>query len=510
MGGGITTCYQREAVGVEGPFNTIADSVFMPRFFFNPFTFGSNSDTESVNGGSRDPAALPGNHLLITWLKGNACLRPDVARSQYTNNICDTGIYRTTTMPATPSSLQKIVDDPNYHEFMAKVAEPYQFIYGIQQPQFADHQQKSPNNKCYLGSSSMDAEVDPKSAYSFNSSGKSSQDCAVQGCKARNVNLSEVKAIRFWEVLAHDASFIHASGENANTGQPNYLKAMTGNRLKLLGDAPLKPDGSFIAEIPCETPYVMAGVSQDGEVVLRDQVPQSLRTGEVRTCTGCHLHSGKVGRAFNQSTAGSELIKHFNNLGSTGISFIGSVGGYKELWKGSLQQQVTVDSSGVSTPTTEPQIYEYKKHIVPILNSSCVSCHSGSSTLDLRENNVAATFFAEIAPSHEQRIFLPTQLWNKITNQKPPLPGDWEIPRLSKYTHMGFAIESLFYWKTAGQRKDGRSDATITNDLDYGPVATPDPHANINQDHIRIIKNWIDSGSYLHQGNLPATYKPAN
>lgn len=510
MGGGITRCFQREFVGVEGPYNVSEPgSVFMPRYIKSAFNFGTNSDTSDPIGGTRDPAALPGNQLLVTFLKGNACLRPDVARYTYSNNVCDTGIYKTTTFPSSPGDMVKIVDDPNYHEFMARVAEPYSFVYGQAKPFFSGHQSISPNNRCYIGSSSMQAEVDPLSPYSFNSSGASSQDCAVQGCKARGVSLDQVAAIRFWEVLPNDSNFLHSSPDYANTGQPNFLKSLVGNRLALLGDAPLKTDRSFVAEIPCDTTYVMAGVTARGEVVTRDQVTQSLRPGEVRTCTGCHLHSGKAGPPFETSLAGLELAKHFNNQSSS-VSFLTLGGGFKEIWQGNLVQQVSVNSSGIVSPadSSQGQIYEYNKHIVPIINSSCTSCHGGSTAPDLRETGVRSNFFAEIAPSHEQSVYLPTVLWNRITNEKPPLAGDWEIPRLSKYLHMGFALESLFYWKSAGTRADGRSDSAFANDLDYGPLAGPDPHAGINPDHVRILKNWIDSGAYLHQGSLPMNYRP--
>ncbi len=507
MGGGMTRCFQREPTGVEGRYIASPAEPFMPQFIKSAFTFGNNSDTNDAVGATRDAVALPGNHFLVTWLRGNACMRPDSARSAYADNTCDGGIYRTTAFPAAAPNMLKIADDPNYHEFMPRVAEPYSFVYGIPKPRFSRHR-LSPNGKCYIGSSSMEAEVEPLSSYSFNGKGLSSRDCAVQGCKARAIELDQVAAIRFWEVLPNDESSLHRSPEYADSGQPNFLKSMAGNRLRLLGDAPLAADRSFVAELPCETPYVMAGVTADGEVVLRDQVPQSLRQGEVRTCTGCHLHSGAPGPAFDTSASGIELNNHFGNQ-SSAVTLISATGGFKEIWNGELQTQVTVDNVGaVTAASNEGQVYEYFKHIVPIMNASCVSCHGAGSVLDLREMGTSSNFFAEVAASHEQSAYMPTALWNKITNEQPSGGGDWEIPRLSRYMHMGFALESLFYWKAAGQRMDGRTDTSVAGDLDYGPNGSDDPHKNLNPNHVRIIKNWLDSGAYLHQGVLPMTYKP--
>jgi hypothetical protein len=513
-GGGLTTCYQREAVGVEGAYPPTTDpgSAFMPRFFVRPFTFGNVSDNVSEHGATRDPMGLPGNQLMVTYLRGNACQRPDLAIRDFPNNSCDAGIFRTVNIPTDASGLQVVVDNPNYHEFMARVAEPYNFIYGMEKPRFAGHQGTSTNGRCYIGNSTMESETQPLRPYSFNSSERSAQDCASQGCKAREISETQVRAIRFWEVLHHDSSFLHRSRNYENSGQPNYLKTLASHRLKLLGDAPIESDGSFAAEIPCETTYVMAGVSADGEVIMRDQVPQSLRRGEVRTCTGCHVHSGRTTRAFTDSIAGRNLTSFFSNPTSTPITSIGAAGGYREMWRGALTPQVTVNAAGAVSTVTEGQIYEYQRHIVPVLNASCVRCHNGASApLDLRETNVISNFFGSVASGHEQTSFYPTELWNTITNKKPvEIPGDWEIPRLSKYVHMGFAIESLFYWKTVGRRTDGRTDATMTNDLDYGTPVGPDPHANVNPGHIRIIKNWLDSGAYLHQGLLPVDYRPPN
>jgi hypothetical protein len=508
-GAGLTTCYEREPVGVEGPYLGVSPkAVFMPRFMKLALAFGSNTDVPSDVGGTRDPMGIPGNQLMVAWLRGNSCFRSDVAVYR-DGSSCDGGIYHTTSIPAQPAQMQKIVDDPNYHEFMARMAEPYQLIYGIEKPAFAGHQAKSPNGKCYLGSSSMDSEVEPLLGYSFNGGGLSSFDCAVQGCKARQIDMSQVKAIRFWEVLPHDEKFIHAGSTYSKTGQPNFLKSLAGNRLRLLGDAPLKPDGSFIAEIPCDTTYVMAGVTQDGEAVLRDQVPQSLRPGEVRTCTGCHLHSGRPGRPFDQSVASQDLKKHFQMPSPGLVSSLGIAGGFQEMWKGQLKPQLKIDSAGQTVASGEAVIYEYNQHIVPILNASCVRCHSnGLNALNLVETGAKDNFFASIGADHEQSFYLPFSLWNTLTNKRPDIAGDWEVPRLSKYVHMGFALESLLYWKAAGARKDGRTDASVTNDLDYGVMSSTDPHAGVPEDHIRIIKNWIDAGSYLHQGTLPSNYRP--
>lgn len=487
LGGGQIECFEREANGVEGPAPGEVDDpglVFAPRNIFAAFKFSGSNDYPSAvesngqyGGSVRDPMALPGNQLLFTYNKG-ACERniSSVDSTIHSSPImdCDMGIYMTTAIPAGHGDIVKVVDDPNYHEFMGRVAEPYSFIYGKEKPGTPAVRRLGSTDKprCLIGSSSMEAEVDPVTPYTFNANGRSSYDCAVQGCKARAIGIENVKAIRFWEVIPNMPS---------NLNGAIYLLSTTGNRHRLLGDVPLQSDGSWVAEIPCNTPYVMAGVTQDGEVILRDQVPQSLRPGEVRTCVGCHLHSGREGRPFEKSLAFTQLnAKLLDPSNQTAVPKVGVDGIYPEMFKG----KVTNQNQGI--------LYEYKEHILPILTTpnaqgkSCVSCHNqttagGGLRLDYTEK------FAY--PGNNFPQFYPDRTWYEIVAN---LPSGWERPASSKYVNMAFALESLFYWKAVGHRTDGRTDASYSFDLDFGTQ----PHSYLTDDQARIIKNWIDSGAY--------------
>ncbi len=487
MGGGEIECFEREANGVEGPAPGEVDNpmmVFVPRNLFSAFTFSSGGDFPSsvganglYQGSLRDPMALPGNQLLFTYNNG-ACERNISSIESYINQTpvmdCDMGIYMTTKIPASRGDMVKVVDSPNYHEYMARVAEPYSFIYGKEKPGVpaAPRLTGTEKPRCLIGSSSMEAEVEPATPYTFNGVGQSSHDCAVQGCKARAIGLEKVKAIRFWEVIPNTA-------ENLNGAL--FLLSTTGNRHRLLGDVPLQADGSWVAEIPCDTPYVMAGVTQDGEVIMRDQVPQSLRPGEVRTCVGCHLHSGREGRPFDQSLAFNQLSGKLKDPGNQMIvPKVGVDQIYPEIIKGKIVNQ----PQGI--------LYEYTQHIAPILSApnangvSCVSCHNQSSAAGGLRLDYTETF---AYPGNNFEQYKPNRTWYEIVAH---LPQGWERPYSSKYVNMAFALESLFYWKAAGRRMDGRTDSTYNFDVDFGTQ----PHSYLNDDQVRIIKNWLDSGAY--------------
>lgn len=56
----------------------------------------------------------------------------------------------------------------------------------------------------------------------------------------------------------------------------------------LVANVAPESDGSLRMEVPCETPLEMSGTDKDGKVVAQDHMLHSLRSGETRTCDGCH------------------------------------------------------------------------------------------------------------------------------------------------------------------------------------------------------------------------------
>src|SRR5690606_3598752 len=132
---------------------------------------------------------------------------------------CDGGIYYTTKIPSLATTdLVKVVDRPEWHEFMGRVAEPYSFVYGKEQPDIPKVD-RDPKGRCIIASSSMEAEVEGVGSYNF----FSPADCAIQGCKAREIPMSSVKAIRFWEVIPNKDWNIHVQYFRSNTGHTHKL-----------------------------------------------------------------------------------------------------------------------------------------------------------------------------------------------------------------------------------------------------------------------------------------------
>ena len=234
--------------------------------------------------------------------------------------------------------------------------------------------------------------------------------------------------IRFYEVLP-------------NHDNPPTFKNSIGNEVAFIGDVSLLGDKSFSVQLPCDTPYLMAGVDAKGRLIKRDQVTMSLRPGEKRVCTGCHLH-GSEGRPYE------------------------------------LSQAYTAVPVKLLTPEPVPT---FTADIAPILQSKCASCHTADLPLDY--DGLVWDYKQERIP-HAWRVQVSTS-----TNDSRRY--GLQRPQTSKYVNNMFARESLLYWKAANERTDGRTDATYDDDIDFGA----DHPTSITPAELKTIAAWLDSGA---------------
>ncbi len=463
LGGGEIVCWQPEPDMIEGMYideaKQLAD-IFRPRKMVNIAPWARSADTFSFKrdgqflGKLRDPEGLPDDQLLFTFLRGacglgmaNSVKRDEALKDQLLG--CDAGIYRTTHIPSDgPEDLQVVENDPLWHEFAARVAEPYRFVHGIDKPRQAK-MQKTIDGSCVLGTASAISETRHIDGYSFGNY----KACGLQGCEIDGLPESDLKALRFWQVWPN------------TTHGKNHLNSLIGNRTTLLGDVPLEEDGSAAVKLPCDTPYLMAGVDSDGLVIKRDQVIQSLRPGERRVCSGCHLHS-RPGPSFASSVAARR----------TAMPALGT-GVVPYMRKGVLQRHndALID-------------YEYKNDIQPIFVAHCLSCHSGDRAaaglrLDLPGIDDTSTYHRLVWDYRQEFVT------SKIKSKKGTA---LQRPNSSKYVNAAFARESLLYWKAVNRRTDGRNDSTYPDDIDFGV----DHPSTISYDELIVLGNWIDSGAY--------------
>ena len=486
LGSGNIICWERENIGIEGRGPSEESDpglIFTPRNMISAFLWASSSDSvsgkfegeETRKGKVRDPAALPGNQMLLTYAKGLCSgATGTTANLAFQDDPigCDTGIYKTTKIPSEHSNdLVKIVDLPEWHEFMAKVAEPYSYIYNIEKPKIPEIQRDSQDRCLFASSSAIVGEVDHVVEHEFNAK---NPPCATQGCKVREIPMSMVKALRFWEVMPNTDKNV----------QKARLRSTIGHRLKLLGDVAPLADGSIAVELPCETPFVLAGVDKDGHTILRDQIPQALRTGEIRTCRGCHMHS-KPGPKFEGT-----LASKFENVPALGKGIV-----------------PIIKNGTITEISSAPILLEYKKDVYPILQNRCASCHSGLNAADGLRLDIPGTGLAkEDLPSTWYRI-----TWDNNRTLVPNLyqqgGKNLDRPNSSMYMNNSFALESLLYWKAANARLDNRTDSqrqgTISspekpiNENPPGDINFGESHpTGMTDDELRVLRDWIEAGAY--------------
>jgi hypothetical protein len=85
----------------------------------------------------------------------------------------------------------------------------------------------------------------------------------------------EKKSVRYVRVL-----------EGVQMGQS--IAANAAFRTRVLGTAPVHPDGSFYVEVPADVPVHFELLDADGRMVIHETEFNSVRPGETKGCTGCH------------------------------------------------------------------------------------------------------------------------------------------------------------------------------------------------------------------------------
>lgn len=418
LGLGDVWCFTPEPKLLEGPVPS-----FLPSNIYNLANWSKSNDeanftTDRAKVGF--PEGARNGQLIVTVGKG-WCTRVAYSRTKTPGKIdnagqigCDAGIYKTTTIPSKElSDLELIVDRPEWHEFNARIVKAR----NIPLTPVED----SGDGSCVIASSdagSTDAHHYGK--YQFS---KMYKAMANNGGEIHGLSHDELAGIRFYELLPNG---------------PRRVSNITGNDLRLLGDVPLLGDDSFVAKVPCDTPMLMTGVDEDGLIIKRDQIPMSLRPGERRVCTGCHLH-GSPGRPFESSLAATAV-------------------------------PVPLPAVGQRLPT-------WNDDVQAIMNQRCVSCHDVFGDYEkLTYDTTQRHALVPVALREDKRRWRREGLFR---------------PATSKYVNSMFARESMLYWVAAGQRTDGRSDEDYDDDLDY-PADHPD--VRLPPRELAILAAWLDGG----------------
>ncbi len=304
------------------------------------------------------------------------------------------------------------------------------------------------------------------------------------------------------------------SGGLYNDGRQFYNHA--GERLRILGEIPLRkfaangapildpegnPDTSFMARIPADTPFTFQMIDEDGLALTMAQTWHQVRPGEVRNnCGGCHAHSQPP------------------------LPIANTVAGQPNYQPVDLTKMVTLltrDGSGATILKTDPPgavNVEFLRDIRPVLQRSCLPCHSATNAPgglvldDYASYNGLPGDYARLADDSDAR-------WGF----KPVIStGTWRQSNASRYIRMFQSRRSLLIWKIFGRRMDGWTNAdhptesvpgnatTLPSgadpnsaDLDYTGTLMPPTGSGVPQlseDEKMRFARWIDLGCPINTG----------
>lgn len=516
---------------------------FQPRgmYALTPFTHPQDEAAPVGTNGVRvgkftHPSGGPNNDLLVAWTPGPANNQNRPSPAPY----YDAGLYlipgaMTVTNPA---QLVLIKNDPNYNEAWPRAVVPWKAIHGTAEPaqlpwlpNDGTAHPELPAGTPYglVGTSSFykresfPGDVPPWADFfngldAFNTAenGQSS-NWDYQGADDGLYSNSDIFAVR---ILAMEPNSHRSYGPNSggpyNDG--NFFVSHARERLRILGEIPLRkfdtngapildpegnPDTSFMAKIPADTPFTFQMLDRDGLVLAMAQTWHQVRPGEVRNnCGGCHAHS-QLPLSIQNTVAGQA--------------------GYKPIDLTTMVTLLSKDTNGAPVLKTNAPgaiSVEFLRDIRPILQRSCLPCHSlTNQTPGAQLVLDDYTNYNGLPGDYERLADDSGAQWG----YKPVIStGTWRQSNASRYIRMFQSRRSLLTWKIFGRRLDGwvnsdhptesvPGDPTTlpagvdpnTADLDYtGTIMPPPGHGvmPLTEDEKMTFARWIDLGCPINTG----------
>jgi hypothetical protein len=476
---------------------------FMPTgsVSLTPFTHGREGpaglsnldDKQSPHVGKfTHPSGAPDNHLLTIYSPG-----PVNHQYKYLPQL-DGGIYliKNGDVVKEPAGIRLIKNDPNYNESWPRAIVPYRRIYGVDEPRQIDPLANDGGLSPHLpqgtpfglvGTSSMykresypngvvpEGEFtsrcpeelsarDPwKGLDAFTSHGNGMPlNWHNQGADAGLYSNDEIHAVR---ILAMEPTTDRHRGENS--GRRFFSHAM--ERLRVLGEIPVRkfnggtqppdpdgnPDTSFLAKIPADTAFTFQTLDKHGLMLNMAQTWHQLRPGEIRTdCGGCHAHSQQP-TLFDQTAAARPEYKLFDLTERSPLLTKKSNDQSARKWDAD-------DTTGLRYDDHEVVNVEYWRDVKPILQRSCVACHSagdgrdpaGNLNLDVDDQTIDVPHTAKL-PGTYYRLAADEKAQ---FGHKPIGYDTWGYPNASRYIRKFQSRRSLLAWKIFGRRLDGFSN----------------------------------------------------
>ncbi len=501
-------------------------------YSITPFTHGNDEAAPLGAGGTRvgkvtHPSAAPGGDLLAVWSPGpcNDLNRPT------TLPYYDAGLYliRGANPVNAPGELVLLKNSPNYNEAWPRAVVTYAAVHGVAEPALLPWLPNDGTQHALLPAGTPHGLVGSSSLYkresfpglitpwsdsfdgldAFNTlENDQSSNWFTQGADAGRYANSDIWAVR---IVGMEPNTHRSYGPNGGPsgGQRFFSHAM--EKLRILGEIPLRktdvmgrplldpegnPDTSFLVKLPADSPFTFQTLDRNGMVLNVAQTWHQVRPGEVRTdCGGCHAHSQQpLDFATTAAARPGYAVRDLN--ASTPLLTRDAQG--QPALREVMAPLVTI---------------EFLRDIRPLLQRSCVPCHSGATPPgNLRLDDTAIlndglpADYARLADDQGFR-------WG----HPPVINYAWRQTNASRYVRMFQSRRSLLMWKLYGQRLDGWSNAdhptetmpgnaatlpagvnASAADLDFTGMMMPPPGSGVpplSEDEKMTFARWIDLGA---------------
>jgi hypothetical protein len=485
------------------------------------------------------PSGAPDNHLLTVWSPGatpnaNGPVREDIHAGIY--------LIKDGKPIDEPAQMLRIKHDADYNAQWPRALVSYKRIYGVDEPKRLPTVANDGKQSPHLPEGTPFGLVGSSSLYKRESyPGGVVPSGSVTGTyQAKDLNhilaaFTETNNFSNWSSQGADAglyenSQIHAirilALEAATSPVAKRFHNVSHERLRILGEIPVRkftrdkqpldpdgnPDTSFLVKIPADVPFTFQTLDKDGMVLNMAQTWHQLRPGEIRNnCGGCHAHSQKP-TLFENTAAGKGDYKVFDLTQKTALLTDKKRDESRQKWDAN-------DESGLRYEAGVKNV-EYWRDVQPILNRSCVACHTkaakeppGELVLDADDELVPVS--AHGFPGHPPGTYFRLALDDGRRSQShhQPLFGKkpehyWRGFLASRYVAHFQSRRSMLIWQVFGRRTDGLPENLSLSKhhkeqllVEFKPSMMPPPEAvasgkvkPLTDEDRRTLIRWIDLG----------------
>lgn len=505
-----------------------------PRFVHYPFSppgldnlarfthHEDNASSQTVAGGYAGklthPSSAPNNGVLAIW--SDRTPANDLNRPSATPRPHGTIVLIPNGVPIDdPSQLTVLYQSPTKNYQQPRAVVPWSAIYNKARPDYHPYLPDGATPFGIVGTASFynrnttPGKGNPKFAGldSFNTSENGeSTNWFEQGADAGLYANKDIYAV---ELLAMEGRTFLSYGPDG-LGHERTGFSGVGETLRILAQIPLRkfdsqgnqpldgdgnPDTSFKVRIPADVPFTFRTLDKNGMVLNMAQTWHQVRPGEVRVdCGGCHAHANRPSD-INQTVAGKPDYQVWDAVDKLPMLVHDSAGNPSFVTYTGAERKTMMD-------------VEYVRDIRPIIQRSCVQCHSGAAPAAKLDLNTAPT------PNGFDQAYNCIALDTQAKcGYKPVIPAKvWRQTNASRFARPFQARRSLLVWKVWGQRLDGwknedhptetvPGDASTLPpgatpneaDLDYNGVPCPPPGSGVpalSRSEQMLFARWVDLG----------------